>query len=174
LCEKKKVFIEYIALELMLGEVGRCRALYNNYLKAMPHNYRAWVKYADLERSLGEPDRCQAMYELAVSQPAFDMPEILWNEEAKGDNARKFYEHLLERTGHFKVWISYAQFEGTNLGRGVGDARAIFERAYDRLKEEGLKEERVLLLDAWRVFEKAEGGGGESVSRVEKKLARRI
>ena len=56
MCGKEKIFIEYIALELMLGEVGRCRTLYNNYLKAMPHNCRAWAKYADLERSVGETD----------------------------------------------------------------------------------------------------------------------
>ena len=32
------------------------RALYTNYLKAMPHNCKAWAKYADLERSVGETE----------------------------------------------------------------------------------------------------------------------
>jgi len=179
-CGKEKIFIEYIALELTLGEVDRCRALYNNYLKAMPHNCRAWAKYADLERSVGENERCRAMYELAVSQPSLDMPELLWKgyidfeiEEGEGGNARTLYERLLKRTGHVKVWISYAQFEGTELGHGIKDARAIFDRAYVQLKEEALKEERVLLLDAWRVFEKTKGDAG-SISVVEAKMPRRI
>ena len=177
---KEKIFTEYIALELALGEVDRCRTLYSNYLKAMPHNCRAWSKYADLERSVGETERCRALYELAVSQPELDMPEMLWKgyidfeiEEGQGDNARKLYKRLLDRTGHVKVWISYAQFEGTEIGRGIEEARQVFDRAYQQLKEEGLKEERVLLLDAWRVFEKAKGNS-TSVSKVEAKLPRRV
>ena len=185
LCGKEKIFVEYIALELTLGEVDRCRALYNNYLKQMSYNCKAWSRYADLERSVGETDRCRALYELAVSQPALDMPELLWKgyidfeiEEGEGDNARMLYERLLERTGHVKVWISYAQFEGTGIrigGNGPEEARVIFNRAYDCLKEgrEGMKEERVLLLDAWRVFEKSYGDGA-SVAAVEAKMPRRI
>ncbi len=180
LCGKEKIFIEYISLELTLGEVDRCRSLYNNYLKAMPHNCKAWSRYADLERSVGETDRCRALYELAVSQDSLDMPELLWKgyidfeiEEGEGENARKLYERLLERTGHVKVWISFAQFEGTGIGAGVKEARNIFDRAYNNLKEEGLKEERVLLLDAWRVFEKSNGDTA-SVGAVEAKMPRRI
>lgn len=56
LCGKERLFSEYIALELALGEVDRCRSLYANYLKAMPHNCRAWSKYADLEKSVGETE----------------------------------------------------------------------------------------------------------------------
>lgn len=180
LCGKEKIFIEYIALELTLGEIDRCRALYSNYLKAMPHNCKAWTKYAELERSVGETVRCRAIYKLAVSQPSLDMPELLWKgyidfeiEEGEADKARALYERLLERTGHVKVWISFAHFEGTEIGKGIEEVRSIFKRAYTRLKEEGLKEERVLLLDAWRVFEKA-NGDSVSVAAVEAKLPRRI
>jgi crooked neck len=56
LCGKERIFEEYIALELALGEVDRCRSLYTNYLKAMPHNCRAWSKYAELEKSVGESE----------------------------------------------------------------------------------------------------------------------
>jgi crooked neck len=124
--------------------------------------------------------RCRALYELAVSQPSLDMPELLWKgyidfeiEEGEGDKARALYERLLERTGHVKVWISFAQFEGTEIGKGVKETRTIFQRSYDRLKEEGLKEERVLLLDAWRVFEKTKGDSS-GVSNVEAKMPKRI
>jgi crooked neck len=56
---------------------------------------------------------------------------------------------------------------------GMKKAREIMVKAYDMLKEEGLKDERVLLLDAWRVLEQ-EKGDAESVAKVEKKLPRRI
>jgi crooked neck len=180
LCGKQKIFIEYIDLELALGEIDRCRALYNNYLKAMPHNCTAWAQYAELEKSVGESERCRAIYQLAIKQPTLDMPEMLWKayidfeiDEGEADRARALYEDLLERTGHVKVWISFAQFEGSPLAKGLKGARDIFERANAQLKEERLKEERVLLLDAWRVFEKQKGDSA-GVSEVEAKLPRRI
>ena len=180
LCGKERIFQEYIALELSLGEIDRCRAIYNNYLKTMPHTCNAWTKYAELEKSLGETERCRGIYELAVNQTALDMPEVLWKayidfeiDEGEGSRARKLYERLLERTTHVKVWISFAQFEATEIGLGMDIAREIFGKAYDQLKEEGLKEERVLLLDAWRVLEQ-DKGDTISVQSVEQKLPRRI
>jgi len=180
MCGKERIFTDYIALELALGEVDRCRSLYTNYLKAMPHNCRAWSKYAELENSVGETERCRAIYELAVSQTALDMPEMLWKhyidfeiEEGEGEKARKLYERLLEKTGHVKVWISFAQFEGSEAGKGIEAARDIFQRAHDQLKEAGMKEERVLLLDAWRVFEKS-SGDAQSLAKVDAMLPRRV
>jgi len=180
LCGKERIFTEYIGLELALGEIDRCRVLYANYLKAMPHNCKAWSKYAELEKSVGETDRCRAIFELAVAQPSLDMPEMVWKgfidfeiDEGESDNARKLYVRLLEKTGHVKVWISFAQFEGTEIGNGTEAARSIFQKANNQLKDEGLKEERVLLLDAWRVFEKAKGDP-RSVSVVEGKMPRRV
>jgi crooked neck len=181
-CGKERIYTEYIALELALGEVDRCRALYTNYLKAMPHNCQAWIKYAGLEQSVGETDRCRAIYELAVNQESLDKPEQLWKayidfeiDEGDGARARQLYERLLEKTGHVKVWISFAQFESTAIGKGLDGARQVFENAYQQLKQlpGGSKEERVLLLDAWRVLEKAKGDA-ESVVNVEGKMPRRI
>ncbi len=94
-------------------------------------------------------------------------------EEGEGEKARKLFERLLNLTGHVKVWISFAQFEGSEIGKGIESARSIFERAYNQLKSEGLKEERVLLLDAWRVYEKSKGNAS-NVSAVEAKMPRRI
>jgi crooked neck len=180
MCGKEKIFIEYISLELQLGEIDRCRLLYSNYLKAMPHNCKAWLNYAALEHSIGETDRARSLYELAVSQPSLDMPEMIWKayidfeiEEGEGGKARKLYERLLDKTGHVKVWISFAQFEGTTIGGQLEAARAVFNRAYAQLKHDCLSEERVLLLDAWRVFEKSHGDA-KSVTNVEARMPRRI
>jgi crooked neck len=183
-----KIFHEYIAMELALGEVDRCRSLYTQFLKVLPHNSKAWTDYATLEQNVGEAERCRALYELAIQQESLDMPEQVWKsyidfEIAEGEypNARNLYEKLLEQTGHVKVWISYAQFEvnhtppsGEDEGKtGLDRARDIMNKSYSQLKEEGLTEERVLLLDAWRVIEKTHGTPA-SVAQVEQKLPRRI
>lgn len=73
--EQTKVFDFYIDTELQLGNVDRCRALYERFLEWAPHNCGAWIKFAELERSLGETDRARAIFELAIAQPLLDMPE---------------------------------------------------------------------------------------------------
>lgn len=55
-------------------------------------------------------------------------------------------------------------------------ARSVFERAHQSLKEGSpdAKEERVMLLEAWRQFEVEAGSGQQAVAAVEKKLPRRV
>lgn len=69
-----------------------------------------WMKFAELEALLGDADRARAIYELAIAQPALDMPEVLWKsyidfeiEQEEYENARNLYRRLLQRTRHVKV-----------------------------------------------------------------------
>ena len=68
MCPTEKVFKSYIHLELQLGNIDRCRILYEKYLEFMPHNCYAWTKFAELENTVGEEERARAVFELAVSQ----------------------------------------------------------------------------------------------------------
>jgi crooked neck len=89
---------------------------------------------------------------------------------------RSLYSRLLERTNHVKVWISFAQFEASEIGGGLPAARKIFQDGYDSLKTEGLKEERVVLLEAWKAVESEATKRGEEgdVDLVIRKLPRKI
>lgn len=184
-CGKENIFKGYIELELQLGEVERCRAIYNKYLATMPQNSTAWKSFAGLEANVGETARARAIYELAISQPVIDMPEVLWKSfidfeisERELDNVRNLYDRLLERTNHVKVWISYAQFElqegDTENNSNITVARSIFSKAYDSLKKQGLKEERVVLLTAWREAEASAASNGGDISIVDAKIPRKI
>lgn len=128
-CPKGKIFREYIALELTLGNIDRCRLLYEKYLEWNPANVQAWLKYAELEVLLAESGRARALYELAIAQPVLDMPEALWKgyidfEIGQGnrERTRLLYERLLDRTKHVKVWLSYARAGGLRA-RVQGDPR---------------------------------------------------
>lgn len=122
-------------------------------------------------------------------QPVLDAPESVWKAyidfevaEEEHERTRALYERLLERTQHVKVFISFAQFEAS-VGEPT-NARTIFERAdacvdprsmrarspapHPRsgggrrvMKEEQLKEERKLVLEAWHAFETELGEGNE-------------
>ncbi|XP_057743125.1 uncharacterized protein LOC130961324 [Arachis stenosperma] len=192
---KDKIFKKYIEIELQLGNIDRCRKLYEKYLEWLPENCYAWSKYAELERSLSETDRARAIFEVAIAQPALDMPELLWKayidfETAEGEfeRARVLYERLLNRTKHLKVWISYAEFEATAIDQNSLDlteeeqereclqrARRVFEEAlnYFRSLAPELKEERELLLEKWLNMEAASGELGD-VSLVQSKLPKKL
>ncbi|KAL0791767.1 hypothetical protein Bca101_008013 [Brassica carinata] len=68
-----KNYIE-IEIELQLGNIDRCRKLYELYLEWFPENCYAWNKYAELERYLAETELARTIFELAISQPTLDMP----------------------------------------------------------------------------------------------------
>ena len=165
---KPKVFEAYIYMEQLLGNMDRCRVIYEKYLQFDPSNVAAWIKFTELEHSLGELDRSRAIFELAVNQPLLDMPEMLWksyidfeiSEEEYG-RVRELYARLLERTKHVKVYISYAQFE--SAAGEIEKARAVFEMANAHFKRAGAehKEERVVLIESWRDFEDSFGDEGQ-------------
>eukprot|EP01036_Dinobryon_divergens_P023466 gene23466-31815_t len=145
----------------------------------------------------------QSIFELGLSQQEagceMDMPELVWKayidmEASEGQNTH--------------VWISFATFESELPDRkadteivlivlaaasgfdeedgedeGVADSaveasRTIFSRGYDALKKAGLKEERMLLLEAWRDMEEKalDKAGGEPamLQAVEAKMPRKI
>lgn len=63
---------------MQLGDIDRCRKLYQKYLECSPESCYAWTEYAELERSLCETDRARAIFELATTQCVLDTPELLW------------------------------------------------------------------------------------------------
>jgi crooked neck len=223
LAPKPKIFDAYIEVESQLGNVDRCRSLYEKSLELNPRDCESWVKYAELEKDLGETERGRAIFEMAIEQPALDMPESLWKayidfEISIGNRveARALYERLLEKTEHVKVWMSFAKFENkivlpppeddeewdedeeTEAERRKREeahvkktpteskkareqnARRVFERALEALKtnQPDAKEERVMLLEAWKVFEENASGASnekkELIDAVDKKMPKRV
>ncbi|KAL0408074.1 UNVERIFIED_CONTAM: Crooked neck-like protein 1 [Sesamum radiatum] len=190
---KDKIFKKYIEIELQLGNIERCRKLYEKYLEWSPENCYAWSKFAELERSLAETERARALFELAIDQPALDMPELLWKayidfeiSEAEYERTRALYERLLDRTKHLKVWISYAKFEASAMDEGLQESdlresdyeqkrKSVFERAlsYFRTSAPELKEERAMLLEEWLNMESSFGEVGD-VDLVRAKLPKKL
>jgi len=177
-CPSEKMFKGYIELELQLGNVDRCRKLYEKYLEFMPENCYAWSKFAELESSLVEVERARGIFELAINQNVLDMPEVLWKAyidfEVKQQDyprVRALYKRLLARTKHVKVWISRAQFEA-NI-KEYEKTREVFQEADDYFKEEKLKEERLMLVEAWKDFE-THHGTKESLSKIQQLAPKRI
>ncbi|PSS04236.1 Crooked neck-like protein [Actinidia chinensis var. chinensis] len=155
---KDKIFKKYIEIELGLGNMDRCRKLYEKYLEWAPENCYAWSKYAELERSLSETERARAIFELAIAQPALDMPEVLWKayidfeiSEGEFQKTRELYERLLDRTKHLKVWFSYAHFESSAMEKDVADSDLPEEEGQESLHDQ----QQLCVQHSRRVFERA-------------------
>ncbi|KAJ1346073.1 Crooked neck-like protein 1 [Parelaphostrongylus tenuis] len=176
-CPKEKLFRAYIDLELQLREFDRCRKLYEKFLEHSPENSNTWIKFAELETLLGDVERARAIFDIAIQQPALDMPEILWKayidfeiNAEEYEKARDLYEALLQRTNHIKVWISLAEFE--MFVGNVDGARSVYDRA-NRALENAEKEERLMLLEAWLEAEK-KIGDISAIHKVENMMPRRV
>ncbi|XP_069579784.1 crooked neck-like protein 1 isoform X2 [Brachyistius frenatus] len=181
-CPKNKLLKGYIELELQLREFDRCRKLYEKYLEFSPENCTTWIKFAELETILGDVERARAIFELAIGQPRLDMPEVLWKsyidfeiEQEEFGNTRNLYKRLLQRTQHVKVWISYAKFELSidDGGDRLQKCRQIFEEANKGMRSCEEKEERLMLLESWRDYEK-EFGSDATRERVSKLLPEKV
>ena len=155
-----------------LREFDRVRTIYEKYIEWDPSNSSAWIKFAELESQLEDFSRTRGIFELGISQPSLSMPELLWKayidfetEEGEREKARSLYERLVKLSGHVKVWISYALFEGEaipvpraereededddddeekEVKMIEGDlelARQVFKKGYEDLRSKGLKSE---------------------------------
>uniref|UniRef100_A0A669D1F4 Crooked neck pre-mRNA splicing factor 1 n=1 Tax=Oreochromis niloticus TaxID=8128 RepID=A0A669D1F4_ORENI len=156
-CPKNKLLKGYIELELQLREFDRCRKLYEKYLEFTPENCTTWIKFAELETILGDIERARAIFELAIGQPRLDMPELC------------AYHLLL-----LQVWISYAKFELSVDGPDrLQKCRQIYEEANRSMRNCEEKEERLMLLESWRDFEK-EFGTDSTGERVRKLLPEKV
>lgn len=154
-----------------LREFDRVRTIYEKYIEWDHTNSSAWIKFAELESQLEDFPRTRGIFELGISQASISMPELLWKayidfetEEGEREKARSLYERLIKLSGHVKVWISYALFEGEGIPvpraereedeededeekevkMAEGDpelARQVFKRGYEDLRSKGLKSE---------------------------------
>lgn len=73
-----------------------------------------------------------------------------------------------------QVWISYAKFELSIDGPDrVQKCRQVFEEANKSMRNCEEKEERLMLLESWRDFEK-EFGSDSTIERVRKLLPEKV
>ena len=66
---KAKIFETYVDMEMQLGNVDRCRVLYQKALEANPTDCGTWTRFANLERASSARRARRAVFELAAGAP---------------------------------------------------------------------------------------------------------
>jgi crooked neck len=209
---KDTLYREYIAIERALGAIERVRKLYMLWLERNPTAAVAFIEFAHMEANdLAEIARAREIFEVGIQSAQLDEPEALWREyidfeAAAGETQRviALYERLLEKSGHVKVWLSYAQhLASSGAAESVRVTREVYVRADRMLKDrivelpigasrtdpvsvamrEAAAGDRVRLLDAWAAWERAMAAemgadldveADEYVKRVAALMPRRI
>ena len=167
---------------MQLGELERCRKIYQRQIEVFPQRSQVWIEYAEFEAQLDEQVRARQLFEIASSSLNLDLPEKLWmayidfeislNEFA---NVRQIYARLLDKSKHLKVWVSYAKFESENA-RDASRARNVYQEAYThfKTKESELKEERLMILEQWIGFEQGPLGNSQDLEMVQQKIPKKV
>lgn len=142
-----------------------------------PNNHpqtQAWNDFAALEKGVGESERARAIYELAIAQPALDMPEasaaslLFWGSIVSSEcstlmpvqipNHAPTYPINLttpqndQQTNHQTLWKAYIDFE---LEEGEEErTRTVYERLLERTQH-------VKVWISFAQFEANDGAGVE-------------
>jgi len=178
-CQKERIFLDYADLEMRLGNIDRCRTIYQKFLEAHPHNPKAWNVYVDLEDSVGELERARALCDLAVDQDRLDMPELVWKRyidlevsHDELDHARGVWRRLLNKSSHVRVYIAYSEFEAQTC-ESLPRCREALERGVKHFKAENRGDERAMLLEHWLKLER-EFADEEGVATIEQRQPKRV
>lgn len=171
-------WMKFAELENLLGDVERSRAIFELAVAQsrldMPE--LLWKAYIDFEvGALSQRHTESSLIRMLTANSIF-FSHFRQVSQGESELSRQLYERLLERTVHVKVWISYAKFEllsQTEDDLNVALARRVYERANEQLRTLPEKESRVVLLEAWRDFEK-EQGNALTLEKVTDKMPRRV
>ena len=174
-------WVKFAELEQNLFDLDRARAIYELGIGqaesdsvGMDMPEVLWKAYIDFEFSERELERVDALYErllektnhvkVWISYALSKMAAALALEEDEDAEAEEEGLEIV-LTEEKQAQRAAVHLEAAN------QTRQVFERGYKSLKEEGLKEERVVLLEAWKAFE-AEHGDQTSLDTVQAKMPR--
>ena len=96
---------------MQLGEIDRCRKIFEKQVELFQQNSDAWIMYAEFEGALGELDRARAIFSLAIglNQEASSLELRAQDSSSVQPAATTIALDMPE-----KVWKAYIDFEVEN------------------------------------------------------------
>ncbi|KAL9940386.1 hypothetical protein V8E36_001091 [Tilletia maclaganii] len=152
------VWKAYIDAEVEDRSWEAVNKLYERLLAKSAH-VKVWISYAN------------AQIESAVAEEEFeDAPEDDDEEEEGGDDGEAAPKERPQR----ELTEEELVFRAARRKQAMQRTRQIYQRGYDDLKIKGLKEERVVLLEAWKKFERefASEDDPQALADVEARMPR--
>lgn len=175
LCNNKiKIFNYYIELELSLGNIERCRILYEKQISLYSNNIDIWLKYITFEYNLQEYQRVQKLYDMAIqhcivnndnnndtttttlNQQSVQLLQsyIQYSiEQQQYDNIRNTYNIWLDKVNNnYDIVKQYIDFEN-NVVHNIDNVRKLYQQYDLYYKQHKYNEQRYMLINDWIVYE---------------------
>jgi crooked neck len=179
--------MKFAELEKELGDLERARAIFELAITQpldMPEV--VWKAYIDFEYEEEEWDRTRALYKRLLERTSHVKVWISWAqfESNAGKTIARAYrdqdddeeDEEGDEQAHAKEKVVSPEAEEAAQQAerdGLAAARKVFEDGYKDLKSRQLKQERLILLEAWKALETADGDA-ESLGKVEAMMPRVI
>lgn len=185
-----KTWIRFAELERNLFDIERARAIFDLAIRQsteaagldMPEVvWKAWIDFEFEER---EWNNVQELYEKLLDRTAhvkvwisyaqsWMAAAIVEEEDEDEEDEGASDEEVKERIALAEKELTEEEIQARQARRrrAVEKSRETFDRAYGNLKMKGLKEERVVLLEAWKAFEDTYGDE-KGLKAVEGKMPR--
>ncbi|GAA5877699.1 hypothetical protein JCM3774_006647 [Rhodotorula dairenensis] len=179
-------WIKFTELESVVGEYDRVRAIYELAVDqpSMDMPELIWKSWIDFEYDEEEYDRARELYERLLHRTSHVKVWVSFAQfeanvglaEAAALSGQDDDDDVEDNAGEAgaqpkaPVEVDEAAVEAAKQ-RGLERARKVFERGYADLKKKSLKEERVVLLEAWKALE-ATHGDAASLAKVEGMMPR--
>ncbi|KAK4048382.1 NineTeen Complex (NTC) component [Microbotryomycetes sp. JL221] len=175
-------WIKFAELETLLQDLDRARGIFELAVNqaAMDMPELIWKAWIDFEFEEEEYDRTRELYERLLSRTSHVKVWVSFAQfEANAGNAEAEAvaggnddedEEGESEAPKAAVEVDEEAVKALRQA-GLERARSVFERGYADLKDKGLKEERVVLLEAWKALETTQGDA-ESLAKVEAMMPR--
>lgn len=180
---RSSTWVQYAELERNLFDLDRARGIFELGIQQAESEHGGmdmpevlWKAYIDFEFGEREMERVEALYERLLSKTSHVK---VWISYALGKMAAALAmeededAELEETTGEVTHTSEMLAQRAAARADAAAKTRAVFERGYTRLKDDGAKEDRVVLLEAWKAFE-AEHGDDVSRDHVAGKMPRLV
>lgn len=176
-------FIQFAELEKELGDLDRARGIFELAIgQALDMPEVLWKAYIDFEYEEEEWDRTRALYRRLLERTSHVKVWISWAqfESNAGKTIARAYrdqDDEDEEEGDAsadKEKVVSPEAEQAALAaeqEGLEAARKVFQDGYADLKSRSLKQERLILLEAWKALETADGDAA-GLAKVEGMLPR--
>ncbi len=164
------VWIEYAELESNLNDIDRARGIFEigvEQLASSKSVSELWYRYVDLEVEQREYERGRSLFERFLetdkNSTTIWIKYALYELGVPTQDQIAEYEKKVEEAGDDEL-----EFEFDISESAKSKTREVFEKALTHFKSNNLKDERIVILEAFKKFEQVHGDDS-SIAKIEKR-----
>lgn len=163
------VWVQYAELESNLNDLDRARGIFEIGIEQLASQKtvgEVWTSYIELESQEREYERARDLFERYLDTDKDST--LIWIKRALFELTIPTQAQIEEYEKKIQETDEDIDFEFEVLETAKVKTREVFEKALTHFKSKDLKDERVVILEAFKKFEHVHGDA-DSISKIEKR-----